>query len=146
MDRQLSILLLLILFTFSCGDNLSKKKQTVRLQYVSWGCECANWAEPKYIDKYVDYPDSLAKLCVFIEPADNTKILPNDTVGYNGDLVEFMGSYYVDKRFPTDFDTKQSVEKAKVFRYEGYKIIRSNREAVIKETIDPQKDLKKNGL
>jgi hypothetical protein len=89
-----------------------------------WACECANWATLDVIKKYED--DSLASHCVFIEPADTSLILP-DTLGYSGDIIQFTGQYYVDKGYPNDYvKGEQQVDKAKVFRYTSFKIIKSN--------------------
>ena len=137
MGRQL-IIIILTLILISCDNNVSDKKETVRLQYVSWGCECANWADQKFIDKYVDFPDSLTDLCVFIEPAGKTNAVSEDTMCFNGDVVEFTGSYYKDKGYPKDFHTEQPVDKAKIFKYDTYKIIRSNRKAVMQDRVEVQ--------
>lgn len=139
MYRQLIIIFLAILLFPSCDNNLSDKKETLVLEYVSWGCECANWVDQKYIDKYVDFPDSLADQCVFIEPSEKLNALSEDTMCYNGDVVEFTGKFYKDKGYPKGFHSEQSVEKAKIFQYDSYKIIRSNRKEVTRESIEVKK-------
>jgi len=50
-----------------------------------------------------------------------------DTLGFTGDIVQFTGQYYLNKGFPKGYRrTEEPVDKAKVFRYTAYKIIKSN--------------------
>lgn len=117
----------LFLFLLSCTSHpthLEKQEQTVSFHYIAWACDCANWATAEDIYKYQD-TDSLDQHCVFIEPADSSLTLP-DTLGYNNDIIRFTGRYYVEKGFPKNYKTEQPVDKAKVFRYTGYKVIKSN--------------------
>ena len=108
-----------------------------------WACECANWATLDVIEKYEG--DSLASHCVFVEPADSSLIL-SDTLGYTGDIVQFIGQYYVDKGYPKDYiKGEQQVDKAKVFRYTSFKIIKSNYSQSIADQIDSAKFLLDKG-
>ena len=75
--------------------------------------------------KYQD-TGSLSDHCIFIEPASQALTL-SDTLGYTNDIIQFTGQFYVDKAFPKDYvKTEQTVDKARVFRYTSYKIIKSN--------------------
>jgi hypothetical protein len=77
------------------------------------------------MSKYQD-TGKLSEHCVFIEPADKSLKLP-DTLGYSDDIVRFTGQYYIDEGFPKDYvKTEEPADKAKIFRYTGYKIIKSN--------------------
>ena len=69
--------------------------------------------------------DSLAKRCIFIEPANEQITLP-DTIGYGNDVVRFTGQYYDKKGFPKDYDFFGEPEKARVFRFTKYEILKSN--------------------
>ena len=90
-----------------------------------WACECANWATVEDINKYKD-TGKLSEQCYFIEPADKSIIL-SDTLGYSDDIVQFTGQFYIEKGFPKDYiKGEEVVDKAKVFRYTSYKIIKSN--------------------
>jgi hypothetical protein len=123
---------IILFISFSCSPKakLEDRVQSVQFHYIAWACECANWATGSDIYKYQDQEDELAHHSVFIEPADQTLILP-DTLGYTGDIVQFTGQYYIEKGFPKNFSTEQPVDKAKVFKYTAYKVIKSNyREAV----------------
>ena len=118
----------IFLFLLSCStpvNKLDNKTQTVEFHYIMWSCACANWATLDNINKYQD-TGKLSDHCVFVEPADNTLTL-SDTLGYSGDIVQFTGQYYIENGFPKDYiKTEEPVDKAKVFRYTSYKIIKSN--------------------
>lgn len=113
----------LMLFLFSCSHKLENKFQTLQFHYINWSCDCANWATADDIKNYKD--DALAERCVFIEPADTSLRLP-DAIGYINDVVEFTGQFYIDKGFPSGHKSGERLDKAKVFRYSSYKIIKSN--------------------
>ena len=126
----------IIFLLFSCStksNKLDTKVQTIELHYITWACECANWATVSDIAKYYDnVGDTLADLSIFIEPADTSIILP-DTICYNGDIVRFTGQFYMDKGYPKKFKSDQRPEKASVFRYTEYKIIKSNHREFIND-------------
>jgi hypothetical protein len=143
--KQLSTAILIFLL-FSCSTQqkkLNRKIETVEFHYINWACECANWATLDVIKKYEN--DSLASHCVFVEPADTSLILP-DTLGYINDIVQFTGQYYIDKGYPNDYvKGEQQVDKAKVFRYTSYKIIKSNYSQSLADQIDSAKYLVDKG-
>lgn len=100
-----------------------------------WACECANWTTQEVLAKYQD-TGKLSDHCVFVEPANKSLILP-DTLGYSGDIVQFTGQYYVEKGYPNDYvKGEQQVDKAKVFRYTSYKILKSNYRQSLADQID----------
>lgn len=106
--------------------DLEDTTRILDLSYIAWGCECANWATEADINKLHDDGDKLADKSIFIEPADSSLELP-DTLGYSGDLIRFIGQFYKDKGYPKQYvKTEQKVDKAKVFRYTKYEILRSN--------------------
>lgn len=118
---------------------MNSKIETVEFHYLNWACDCANWATLDVIKKYGN--DSLASHCVFVEPADTSLILP-DTVGYVNDIVQFTGHYYIDEGYSNEYvESEQKVEKAKVFRYTSYKIIKSNYSQSLTEQVDSGKYL-----
>ena len=145
--KQLSAATIFLLL-LSCStpfNKLDSKTQTVEFHYISWACECANWATLSDIEKY-ENGDSLADHCVFVEPADSSLVLP-DTLGYNNDIVQFIGQYYIDKGFPKDYvKSGEPVDKAKVFRYTSYKVIKSNYGQSIADQIDSSKYMVDKGL
>jgi hypothetical protein len=120
----------IILFVFySCTShpkNLEAKVQTVRFHYMAYACDCAQWVTAGDIAKYQnDQEEKLDANSVFIEPADPTLTVP-DTIGVMGDIILLTGQYYTEKGFPKNFSTEEPADKAKVFRYTAYKIIKSN--------------------
>lgn len=125
--KFLSVAILFFLI-FSCSvpsNKLENKIQSVEFHYIMWACECANWATLDDIRKY-ENTDNLSDHCIFIEAADSSLILP-DTLGYNNDVIQFTGQYYKNIGYPNDYViSEQQVDKAKVFRYTSYKIIKSN--------------------
>lgn len=109
----------------NCKPNrLSTKVQSIELSYIAWGCECANWATSKDIERYHDSGDKLAERSIFIEPADRSLELP-DTLGFTGDLIRFTGSFYEEKGYPEGYRSEQNPDRSRVFRYTKYKVIRS---------------------
>lgn len=128
-----------IFLLLSCSrksNKLDAKVQTIELHYITWACECANWAIASDIAKYYDnVGDTLANLSIFIEPADSYITLP-DTICYNGDIVRFTGQFYMNKGYPINFKSDQRPDKARVFRYTEYKIIKSN----YRESINDKKE------
>lgn len=109
-----------------------------------WACECANWVTLDDINKYQD-TGKLSDHCIFIEAADSSLVLP-DTLGYSSDIVQFTGQYYVDKGYPSNYmKGEQQVDKAKVFRYTSYKIIKSNYSEGLADQLDSAKYLVDKG-
>lgn len=139
-----ALLILLLLSCYTQQNKLSGKTETVEFHYVMWACECANWATLDDIKRYLD-TGKLSDYCIFVEPADNSLVLP-DTLGYSDDIVQFTGQYYVDKGLPKGYvKTGQQVDKAKIFRYTGYKIIKSNYRETLADLIDSAKYLLDKG-
>jgi hypothetical protein len=118
----------LTLFLISCSSKkieLENKVQTLDLHYISWGCACANWTTSIDIHKYQD-TGNLSEHCNFIEP-DNENLKLSDTIGYSDDIVQFTGKFYVEKGFPKNYIKGEvQVDKARVFKYSNFKILKSN--------------------
>ena len=98
------------------------KTQTLDLQYIVWGCACANWITTKDYIKYQN-TGKLSEHCIFIEPADSTQYLPErDSTLIS--RVRVTGQFYIRKDYPKGyFKTEEEVEKAPVFRYTKHKVI-----------------------
>lgn len=118
-----TVCLFLLLTAFQCSKKLEPEKKTVELEYLAWACDCANWAKPADIEKYSG--NQLADKNIFVEPADDSVKLP-DSIGYNGDVVKFVGQFYQQKGYPKNYKSMERPKKAKVFRYTEYKVVRSN--------------------
>jgi hypothetical protein len=118
--------LLLLTCITGCKNELGTKVETLELHYITWGCECANWATPEDIDRFENSADdSLALYSIFLEPASPELELP-DTIGWNNDVIRVTGTFYKRRGFPRDYVSFMPVDKARVFRYTSYAIIRSN--------------------
>jgi hypothetical protein len=119
--------IVLILLSASCSSHQSKledKEQTIELHYIAWACDCANWATTSDIAKYHDnIGDTLARLCICVEPADSSLQLPDD-IGQIGVKVKFTGRFYKEKGFPANYTSNEYPDKARVFRYTRYRIIK----------------------
>jgi len=114
--------------------DLEDTSRVLDLTYIAWACECANWAMEADIKKTQDDLDKLADKSVFIEPVDSSLELP-DTLGYSGDLIRFTGRFYKDKGYPKMYPkTEMQVDKAKVFRYTKYQVLKSNYRDFISDT------------
>ncbi len=107
-------------------QSLETRVQTIELSYIAWACDCANWATSEDINRYADnYGDSLAQLCIFVEPGESSLVLP-DTIGYNNDLVRFTGSFYEKAGFPKGYRSEEHADKGRVFRYTKFEVVKSN--------------------
>lgn len=117
----------ILLLFLSCRNKLDNKIQTIRLTYISWGCDCANWIEPDTAKKYENAGgDILAQHCIFIEPGNKALQLPG-ALTHNNELIEFTGRFYTNKGLPDGYKSIEPVDKARVFRYTAYSVIKSGR-------------------
>jgi len=120
------LVLITLVSVFSCKHSkgeLEKQVQTLELSYVSWACDCANWATASDLHKYEG--DNLADHCIYVEPALPSLTLP-DSIGYDGDRVRFIGQFYTDKGFPEGYSSQENPDPARVFRYTNYQVLKSN--------------------
>jgi len=143
-----SIIILFLIAASSCSDNsnqstlqvkndsvirqpkyladptniLETKVQKLELEYIVWGCACANWITPKDYTRYQD--SGLAKHCIFIEAADTTKIFPDSIFQFDKNNIIVTGQFYIKEDYPKGtYETEEQLDKAKVFRYTDLKII-----------------------
>jgi hypothetical protein len=121
--------------------DLEDTVRTLDLTYIAWACECANWATEADINKAQNDLDKLAENSIFVEPSYSKLEMP-DTLGYTGDLIRFTGQFYKQKGYPKKYPrTEMQVDKAKVFRYTKYQIIRSNYREAVGDTVAVKKIL-----
>lgn len=113
----------LILLLFSCQNKLDGKVQKIRCRYIAFACDCANWARLEDLKKYGNAGgDTLADHCIFMEPADTSFVLP-ENLGSMA-VVEFTGQFYKYKGLPKGYKSEEMPDKARVFRYTKYRVIR----------------------
>jgi hypothetical protein len=97
-------------------NTLNGKTETLNLQYIVWGCVCANWITLADYKKYQD--SALAEHCIFIEPASEDLKLPTDFDPFE-QFIQVTGQFYLNPDYPkgTKGGEQQPLNKAKVFRY-----------------------------
>jgi hypothetical protein len=101
---------------------LENKTQKIKVRYINYSCECANWRVMEYNETKCKDKDCET---IFLEPLNEHVAIP-DTIGYDGDIIELKGKFYSKKGFPKGYNSEQQPEKARVFQYTEYKIIISN--------------------
>lgn len=102
---------------------MEKKILTLELEYIAWGCACANWITPE--DRLRFENNKLAEHCIFIEPADTALKLPDSTFQVDKENILLTGQFYVRKDYPQGtIETEEQLEKARVFRFTKIKIIK----------------------
>jgi hypothetical protein len=102
-------------------NTLNAKTETLVLNYIVWGCACANWMEIADFRKFED--NQLADHCIFIEPAHDSLQLPNyfDPSRHS---LKVIGQFYTKPDYPKGtVQTEERLEKAKVFRYTKIEVI-----------------------
>jgi len=111
-------------FTPTPNNSLEARIYRLKLQHIVFGCTCADWATAKDLSAVEKHQLNSNDIFMFLEPADKNLTLP-DTLGYEGDLIEFTGQFYTKKTYPKGYDTEGTVNKAKVFRYSKFKVLKS---------------------
>ena len=115
-----------------CNDQptkLSGKTETIEVSYVNWACDCADFIETKFYRQNPNY-EAREEDCVFIEPSMERNKIPDDYFdkGHFKYYLKLSGQFYVDKGFPNSYDRKtpEKPEKAKVFRYDSFELVKYN--------------------
>lgn len=105
----------------SIPNELDNSLIKVKVTYIAYACECANWRIIEY--NSIDVHDSIEE-DIFLEALNPKKELPLNCFQI-GKTIELSGRFYKRKGFPKDYiNSEQQPEKARVFQYESYKIIR----------------------
>ena len=102
-------------------NTLTGKTENLELDYIVWGCACANWVTPTDFDKYQG--NKLAEHCIFIEPVSDTLDLP---IYFDASRhrIKLKGEFYTRPDYPKGtLQTEEQLEKAKVFRYTEIEVI-----------------------
>jgi hypothetical protein len=102
-------------------NTLTGKTENVELDYIVWGCACANWITPADFAQYQDH--QLAAHCIFIEPASDSLRVPIyfDPAKHR---VKVKGQFYIRADYPRGMvQTEEQIEKVKVFRYTQIEVI-----------------------
>ncbi len=102
-------------------NTLTGKIETLQLEYIAWGCACANWVKPSDFEKYQN--DKLKFLFIFIEPASKDLELPL-YFDARRHTIKVEGQFYKRPDYPKGTEeTEEKLDKAKVFRYTKLEVI-----------------------
>ncbi|NII28751.1 lipoprotein [Pseudoflavitalea sp. X16] len=131
MKRIVLLVISGVLLLTGCSDQptkLSGKIETIEVAHINWACDCADFIETKYFRNNPDY-ETKEEDCIFIEPANPKLKIPEDyyTKGYFDNNLKLTGQFYTDKGISDSYESKvskSSAKKAKVFRYDSYKLIK----------------------
>ena len=108
---------------YDSTNTLESKIQTLELDYIVWGCACANWITISDLKKY-GHNGPLEPHCIFIEPAD-TALNTADNIMPMEDYIKVTGQFYARKGYPKGtFEEEEHLDSAKVFRYTKISILK----------------------
>jgi hypothetical protein len=94
---------------------LTGTTDVLELEYIAWGCACANWITTTDRKKYQD--SGLVQHAIFIEPAESSLELPLYFDAFRHTL-KLTGQFYVRPGYPKGtVETEEHLEKARIFRY-----------------------------
>lgn len=111
-------------------NTLNGKTETLKLNYIVWGCACANWITP---DDFKKYQNDHSDHCIFIEPANSGLELPLyfDATRH---FIKVVGQFYVRPDYPKGtIQGEEHLDKAKVFRYTKIEVFKKDIEYSSKE-------------
>lgn len=102
-------------------NTLTGKTENLELEYIVWGCACANWVTPTDFAKYQG--NKLAEHCIFIEPASDSLELPLYFEAARH-TIKINGQFYTRPDYPKGTVQKEErLEKAMIFRYTKIEVI-----------------------
>jgi hypothetical protein len=94
-------------------NTLTGKTETLELNYIVWGCACANWIT----DADYERDSGIAEHCIFIEPADDSLELPLYFDAFRH-TIKISVQFYTRPDYPKGtIQGEEHLDKAKVFRY-----------------------------
>lgn len=129
-----NILGVLVFSTIFCNCNdqptkISGVTETIEVSHVNWACDCADFIETKFYKDNADY-ETREEDCIFIEPADIKKTIPKDFFEkkHFDSYLKLTRQFYTDMGVPASYERKtpEKPQKAKVFRYDSYKLVKKN--------------------
>lgn len=100
----------------SIPNELDNKIYKVKVTFIAYGCECANWRILTINGEPCEEPNCED---IFLEALEPKKEIPEYVK-----TIELTGKFYKRKGFPKDYHhSEQQPEKARIFQYSSYKII-----------------------
>ena len=102
-------------------NTLSGKIEKKELQYIVFGCACAEWVEVKKLEEY-QKSGTLSQNTIFIEPAKKELELTKSFDAFQ-DKIIVTGQFYDNADYPKGTpEMEEELKKALVFRYTDLKI------------------------
>ena len=96
-------------------NTLETKIETLELDYVVFGCACANWIKKEDLEK--DNGKLNIEHYFFIEPANSKLELPDEFDAFKN-RIKVTGQFYKNKDYPKGMKKgEENIERAKIFRY-----------------------------
>lgn len=136
------ILIFGLIWVTSCHNQptkLSGKTETIQVSYVNWACDCADYIETKFYQDNSDY-EAKEEDCIYIEPANPSLKIPDNYFdnGHFENHLRLTGQFYIDKGVPNTYGRKtpEKPEKAKVFRYDKFEIVKKAAQTKLDKNID----------
>lgn len=109
------------------GRCLVPKVDTLKVEYIAWGCYCPPWSTEEVRHKYSRNPDQRARHCIFIEPATPAQELPEDFVNNPTRFdVRVVGQFYARRAYPEGLLPYEAGGWARIFRYTCYELEEQN--------------------
>ena len=106
--------------TIQLNKHSNGKVENLQLDYIVWGCACANWITSTNFNKYRN--SSLAEHCIFIEAANDSLELPL-FFDASRHKIKVKGQFYTRTGYPKGtVQAEEQLEKAKVFRYTAIEV------------------------
>lgn len=103
-------------------NTLEPKIETLELDYVVFGCACANWIKKEDLEK--DNGKLNMEHYIFIEPANSKLQLPDEFDAFKN-RIRVTGQFYKNKDYPKGMiKGEENLERAKVFRYNKIELTR----------------------
>lgn len=101
---------------------LDTKTETLELEYIVFGCACANWIKKEDLKK--DNGKLIMEHYFFIEPANTKLELPVEFDAFKN-RIRVTGQFYKNKDYPKGtIKGEENLERAKVFQYSEIEVIK----------------------
>lgn len=103
------------------SNTLLPQVTTLDLQYIAWGCACAQWITAADYRKYEN--SDLASHCIFLEPANDSLSRLLNFFDASRHKATVVGQFYEKPDYPKGtIQGEEKLDKAKVFRFTSLRI------------------------
>jgi hypothetical protein len=105
-------------------NTLNGKIETLELEYIVWGCACANWVTHNDYKKYQN--NNLVEHCIYIEPASKELAVPL-YFDPGRHFIKVTGQFYSRSGYPKGpIQGEEHLNKAKVFHYTKIDVLKKD--------------------